>query len=107
MGWGIDFTADIYLSRQNYNENVYAVQDEIERLEKENQSIKERMLMMVTGGASSVCIKDCEGNECDPVDVLHTRFTEMLNIYDENQTQIIDLHYYKEYLENKSEKSDK
>ena len=106
MGWGIDFTADIYLSRQNYNENIYAVQEEIEHLEKENRSIRERMLMMVAGGASSVYTKDCSDNECDPVDVLHIRFSEMLQCYDENNAQIINLNYYKEYLKNKSENAD-
>ena len=58
MGWGIDFTADIYLSRQNYNESIHEVQEEIDRLEEVKRGYKEQMLMMVMGGASSVSIKD-------------------------------------------------
>lgn len=101
MGWGIDFTADIYLSRQNYNENIHEVQEEIDRLEEVNRGYKEQMLMMVMGGASSVSIKDVEGNECDPVGVLHAKFSEILGYYEDNLSKIIDLCYYREHLEKK------
>ena len=98
MGWGIDFTADIYLSRQNYNENINEVQEEIDRLEEVNRGYKEQMLMMVMGGASSVVTKDEEGNKCDPVEVLHAKFSEILGYYEENLSKIIDLSYYLKYL---------
>lgn len=107
MGWGINFTADIYLSRQNYNENIYEVQEEIDRLEEVNRGYKEQMLMMVMGGASSVSTKDVEGNECDPVGVLHAKFNEILGYYEENLSKIIDLSYYRKHLEEKqSDKGD-
>lgn len=101
MSWGINFTADIFLSRQDYGENVYAVQEEIDSLVRQNRSLKERMMMMVTGGVSSVCTKDMDGNECDPVDILHAKFSDLLTMFDENNTRIIDLGYYKQYLENR------
>lgn len=101
MSWGIDFTADIFLPRQNYGENVYAVQEEIDSLVRQNQGLKERMMMMVTGGVSSVYTKDMDDNECDPVDILHTKFSDLLAMFDENNTRIIDLGYYKQYLENR------
>ena len=101
MGWGINFTADIYLSRQNYNENIYEVQEEIDRLEEVNRGYKEQMLMMVMGGASSVFTKDVEGNECDPVGVLHSKFNDILGYYEDNLSKIIDLCYYREHLEKK------
>lgn len=101
MSYGIDFTADIFLSRQDYGENIYRVQDEIDDLKKQSQQIKEKMLMMVMGGVNSVTTKDCEDNECDAVDVLHIKFNDLLDWYDECNTQIIDLCYYKEYLQNK------
>lgn len=101
MSWGINFTADIFLSRQDYGENVYAVQEEIDSLLRQNQSLKERMMMMITGGVSSVCTKDMDGNECDPVDILHAKFSDLLTMFDENNTRIIDLGYYKQYLENR------
>lgn len=101
MGWGIDFTADIYLSRQNYHENVYEVEEEIESLKEENQDIKERMLMMIIGGVNSVILKDEDGYNIDGVDALHQKFTEWLKLYDENNIKIYELQAYKEYLENK------
>lgn len=98
MGWGIDFTVDIYLSRQNYNENINEVQKEIDHLEEVNRGYKEQMLMMVMGGASSVSTKDDEGNICDPVEVLHAKFSEILGYYEKNLSKIIDLSYYLTYL---------
>lgn len=105
MSWGIDFTADIFLSRQNYDENVYRVQSEIDDIRENMQSTKECMLMMVMGGANSVNTKDCENNECDPVDVLHSRFCELLDYYNEQQSHLYDLLLYKEYLEKEQEET--
>lgn len=101
MSWEIDFTADIYLSGQNYHENIYEVEEEIESLKEKNQDIKERMLMMVIGGVNSVSLKDKEGYNIDGVDVLHQKFTDRLKRYDENNIKIYELQAYKEYLENK------
>jgi hypothetical protein len=103
MSWGIDFTADIFLSRQDYDGNVYRVQSDIDDIRANMQSIKERMLMMVMGGANSVNTKDCEKNDCDPVDVLHSRFCELLDYYNEQQSHLYDLLLYKEYLEKEQE----
>lgn len=101
MSYGVEFTADIFLSHQDYGENIYRVQDEINDLKKYIQDLKERMLMLVAGGKDMVNTKDCGDNECDAVDVLHNKFTDMLNLYNEYQTQLYDLYLYKEYLENK------
>lgn len=100
MSWGIDFTADIFLSRQDYGESIYRVQDEINDVEKDIQSIKERMLMMAIGGVNSVNTKDFEGNDCDLVDVIHSKFCELVDHYNERQSHLYDLLLYKEYLEN-------
>lgn len=43
MSYGIEFTANIFLSRQDYGENVYRVQDEIDELKKYSADLKERM----------------------------------------------------------------
>ena len=101
MAWGIEFTADIILLRQDYGENVYRVQDEIDELKKNCADLKERMLMLVAGGKDMVNTKDCEGIDTDAVDVLHLKFKDMLELYDEYQTKLYDLYLYKEYLENK------
>lgn len=104
MSWGIDFTADIFLSRQDYGENVYRVQDEIDNLKKHCADIKERMLMLVAGGKDMVYTKDSGDNECDSVDVLHNKFTNMLNLYDEYKSNLYDLYLYKDYLEEKQKR---
>lgn len=101
MSYGVEFTADIFLLRQDYDENVYRVQDEIDELKKYSADLKERMLMLVAGGKDMVNTKDCEGIDTDAVDVLHLKFKDMLELYDEYQTKLYDLYLYKEYLENK------
>ena len=107
MSWGIDFYVHIFLSKQNYGENVFRVQDEIDRLEKECQNIKERMLMLVAGGKSMIHLEDCEGNEFDPMESLHSCFSELLEQYNGYQGMIQNLEYYKEYLEkNNKEKEE-
>lgn len=104
MSFGVDFTADIFLSRQDYGENIYRVQDEIDHIKKQCQDLKEQMLMLVAGGKSMVNTKDSGDNECDAVDVLHNKFTDMLNLYDEYKSNLYDLYLYKEYLEDKQKK---
>ena len=79
------------------------MQDEVDDLKKQAQQIKETMLMMVMGGVNSVTTKDCEDNECDAVDVLHIKFNDLMEWYDECNTKMLDLYYYKEYLENKKQ----
>lgn len=106
MAWGVEFTADIFLLRQDYGENVYRVQDEIDEFKKYSADLKERMLMLVAGGKDMVNTKDCEGIDTDAVDVLHTRFKNMLELYDEYKSKLYDLYLYKEYLENRKEKDD-
>ena len=101
MAWGVEFTADIFLLRQDYGENVYRVQDEIDELKKYSADLKERMLMLVAGGKDMVNTKDCEGIDTDAVDVLHLKFNDMLELYDEYKSKLYDLYLYKEYLENK------
>lgn len=103
MSYGVEFTADIFLLRQDYGENVYRVQDEIDELKKYSADLKERMLMLVAGGKDMVNTKDCEGIDTDAVDVLHLKFKDMLELYDEYQTKLYDLYLYKEYLENKKD----
>lgn len=97
MSWGTEFTADMYLIRQKYN-SINEVEEKIEELKEYNQDIKERILMMLMGGVNSVNLNDCEGNPCDGVDVLHTKFCELLDYYNENNIQIQDLMYYRIYL---------
>ena len=106
MAYGIEFTADIFLLRQDYGENAYRVQDEIDELKKYCADLKEQMLMLVAGGKDMVNTKDCEGIDTDAVDVLHLKFKDMLELYDEYQTKLYDLYLYKEYLENRKEKDD-
>lgn len=100
MGWGTNFSADIFLSRENY-ETKEQVISEIDDLKEQNQDYKERMLMLLVGGVGVVNTKDLEGNECDGVDVLHMKFTEILLFYTENIQKIYQLELLFDNFESK------
>lgn len=100
MGWGTNFSADIFLPCENY-ETKEQVISEIDDLKEQNQDYKERMLMLLVGGVGVVNTKDLEGNECDGVDVLHMKFTEILLFYTENIQKIYQLELLLENFESK------
>ena len=99
MGWGIDFEASIYLSRQDYRENVELVKDEILELEKEINSSKEKILMYVAATPKDVFIPTEES-----ISIIFNIQVELNETFDyirENIEKILNLTYYQEYLENK------
>lgn len=97
---GYDFTYDMFISSNDYrgSDNAYEVSSEIEYLEKWNSDLKQKMLMMVAGGASTVNLNDLEGYPCEPVDVLHGIFSEYLKTYTENLEKIFKLRCFLEYI---------
>ena len=95
---GIDFEADIYIPDENEYASVYHVEHDLQDLEREKACIRERMLMMAMGGSSSVNLLDCENNPCDAVDVLHSKFTDLLNWYVDICKKEYQLELYKDYL---------
>lgn len=78
MGWGTNFTADIYLSRERF-ENEYELDEKIKETKEWIQTIREKILMVCMGGKDSFNLKDCEDNECDAVDVVHRNVNEWLD----------------------------
>jgi len=99
MGWGIDFTADIYLSRQDYRENIELVKDEILDLEKGINSSKEKILMYAAATPKDVSMPTEES-----IDIISNIQVELNDAFDyirESTEKILNLTYYQEYLENK------
>ena len=99
MGWGIDFNSDIYLSRQDYSENIYLVEEKINELEKENQVSKEKILMYAASTPKDVIMQTEEST--DILLNIQLEINEIFEYIRENIEQILKLTYYKEYLENK------
>lgn len=95
MGWGIDFTANIYLNKQSYS-NKHDVEDKIEDLNEDIQRAKEHLFLLVGGGTSLVS----EEFKDDKTIYLHSQVTEILNEMEDCIVQRKLLYLYLDYLEN-------
>lgn len=98
MGWGIDFTTDIFLSRQDYNKNSELVKDKIDEKDVEINNIKIRLAMLVGASPNTIISEEWKN------DVLNGLTNELILLLDELQELFIDkykLVLYLEYLENK------
>lgn len=78
MGFGTNFTADIYISRERF-ESEYELDEKIKETEEWIQTIREKILMVCMGGKDSFNLKDCEDNEYDAVDVVHRNVNEWID----------------------------
>ena len=97
MGWGIDFKADIYLSKQDYKTKG-EVEYKIEELEGLISVIKEKLLMYSTSNPKDII--PIEWNE-QPIDWIYNQTNELFNDLLTYHRELIDLRYYLEYLNNK------
>ena len=78
MGWGTDFTADIYLSRERF-ETEYELDSKIEETKDYIRVVREKILMACMNGKEAFNLEDCEGNIFDLVDVVHRNVNEWLD----------------------------
>lgn len=78
MGWGTDFTANIYLSRERF-ETEYELDSKIEETKDDIRVAREKILMACMNGKEAFNIEDCEGNKFDLVDVVHKNINEWLD----------------------------
>ena len=78
MGWGTDFTANIYLSRERF-ENEYDLDLKIVETKYEIRVAREKILMACMNGKEAFNVEDCEGNKCDLVDVVHRNVNEWID----------------------------
>lgn len=98
MSWGIEFNTDIFLSKQNYGENIYQVNDKIEELKEDLSNSENKILMYSIGTLKDFVPIDWEE---EPIEWLHRN---MKLLFDEvcliNQ-QLTKMYLYKQYLEEK------
>lgn len=78
MGFGTNFTADIYLSRERF-QTEYELDLKIEETQDYIRIAREKILMACMNGKEAFNIEDCEGNKCDLVDVVHRNMNEWLD----------------------------
>lgn len=95
MGWGTDFTTDVYLSRLVFT-NKYQVEDKIKEKEKEIADIKQKLSMFITATPNTIVPTDW--NE-DPIDWLNMKFNELFEELEELNFSLFRLDLYNQYLE--------
>lgn len=78
MGWGTDFKANIYLSRERF-ETIYELDSKIEETQDYIRMVREKILMACMNCKEAFNVEDCEGNKCDLVDVVHRNVNEWLD----------------------------
>jgi hypothetical protein len=103
MSWGTYFNAEIYISREKYD-NIYLLNEEIKSTEKEIQELRERLFMYCACGCNGVNHKDCEDSPVTPVDALYVEVNLLLEQYDEAQGHLQVLYYLRDDWDEKENK---
>jgi hypothetical protein len=98
MSWGIDFTADIFLAHQNYNENLYQVKDAINENEESIIDCEKAILMYASSNPKDIVPDEFKE---DPINWIRIEVQQQLSSIKEYYGNILQLEYYKEYLEKK------
>ena len=96
MGWGIDFKIDIFLSKQDYGENIYQVKDAIYEIERQNEDIKTKLNMFASANPRDII--PTEWSE-EPIRWLNNNVDELLSDLNENAINRHKLELYLQYLE--------
>ena len=94
MGWGIEFKADIYLSRQSYL-NKIGVEDRIAELDTDICDCETQLKMFAAATPSDVVPSDFDG---DKVSWLNNEISEALETYKELIVERHKTYLYLEYL---------
>jgi hypothetical protein len=102
MGWGISFNTKVYLSRQDYQENVELVQYKIDELNKSIESYKSKLKMY-----ASATVRDIIPTEWidEPIRWVEDQIDTIIECYDEDFALLKNLLAYKEHLIDKNKNS--
>ena len=94
MAWGIDFKANVYLSRMTFT-SIYQVEDKIKELEDEINTAREILSMLAIASPNTIIEQDE-----DPIYSIKNRVEDQVNIIIEAQyTLVLVSLYYDELKE--------
>ena len=96
MSWGLEFKTNIYLSRQDYGENIAQVQDKIDEIEKYIQNIQNQINMFASANPKDITPKDWEE---ESIRWINNEIDGLIDQLHEYIVQQYQLELYKEYLE--------
>lgn len=78
MSWGTSWDTDMYLSRERF-EHEFELDAKIAETKEYIQQTRTKILMAMMGGKDSFNLSNCEGNPCEPIDVIQLQGNEMLD----------------------------
>ena len=94
MGWGINFTTDIYLSKVSYPTKM-SVEDKIKEYDESIDDCESQIKMYASSTPKDIIPK--EWNE-EPICWINERLLELFDVYYENTINRYKLSLYLEYL---------
>lgn len=100
MGWGIDFKADVYLSRESFN-SVEELKDSIDECYSDMEDVKNQIGMYMAASVSDIVPDDWDDEK---VPFLRNRLRDLFESYDMYFKRAIKLEMFLEYLEDNPDK---
>jgi hypothetical protein len=94
MGWGTDFTADIYLSKETYG-SIYELEDKIKEDEKYLEDINAKILMYASSNPKDLVPEDWKD---EPINFIHFEVKKLLDELYETDMLLCRRYLYLEYL---------
>ena len=94
MGWGTDFTADIYLNRLIFN-SIYELEDTIQNCKDEIEEHNRTLLMYASSNPKDIVPEEWEDQS---MDFIRREVGEVLRELESEIRQLKDLEYYSQYL---------
>jgi len=95
LGWGIDFKADIYLSRQDYGSNPSQVQDAIDDLSEGIEQNESRLKMFASSNVRDIVPEEWKDQ---PLDWINAEINSIVGSLKEDIVHRYQLELYKESL---------
>ena len=101
MGWGTSFTADVYLSRQVF-QNRYELDERVKELEEYINSAKQELTALAVATPRDIIAeKNEDGYVQNPIDEILRKTRENFEWMEDNYIALHRLYQFQQYLDEK------
>lgn len=99
MGWGTEFTIDVYLNRQIFSSR-YELDEKVKELEKHIESAKRELTALAVGTPRDIMAeKNEDGFVENPIDQILARTQEAFEWMEDNYKELHRLYLFQQYLD--------
>lgn len=95
MSWGTTFNKELYINRKLFN-SIYEVEEAIEGIRIYLGKLKQKLTILVAGNPKVLIEDEWEG---EVVGWVAYKINDLFDGIDEGYRELVNLEYYKEYLE--------